>query len=241
MIFNQITFDNKVHLHNLGVIEDIKYTNLSSNLIFKDIALRPSHFQRRVRDLKEINIALRVIDKNLRAETKRKVDEIVGASYSEKPFLYAENNTKFCDVVLSSADSEYLFTKGLLMLTFINLDGLWYGEEKIATTSITNNGVIATSKATLSITPSQTAVTIKDGKGGIISITALNTTSIITVDLYNKTVSQNGKYIPLSLTSRFFNFDKGVTTLTITGGTVNTVYREVIALWFIYLIEMKSK
>ena len=115
-------------------------------------------------------------------------------------------------------------------LKFVNLDGLWYGEEKSGKLTIDNQGIISTDFATISIVPSAPNVTLKDGKGHALKMTALNTTSPIVINLENKIATQNGKHVELSTDSRFFSFEKGKTTMIVTGGATNTIYREVVAL-----------
>ena len=228
MIKNEVRI-GEIELHKLGTIETIEYSKLSSDILYHEIANRQPRVKGRNRQLKEVSLKIRIHDKSSRAETKKQIDEIVGLSFSDSPISLIENG-KYCRAILADADDEYTFKNGLLNLKFVNLDGLWYGEEKSSKLTIENQGIISTDFATISIVPSALNVILKDGKGHMLKMTALNTTSPIAINLENKTVTQNGKHVELSTDSRFFSFEKGKTIMIVTNGATNTTYREVIAL-----------
>lgn len=228
MIWNEITLNGSVKLHDLGTIEKIEYNNLSNNILYLERALRPPVIQGRKRELKEVTVSIRVIS-DTRQISKKKIDEIVGLSYSESPFLFNKNG-KFCNAILEEAESELFFQNGLLVLKFINMDGVWYGEEKTTTSlSITNNGVIATDNVIVKVAPTGTDLTLKNGLGKSI-IAKLYNTMEVTIDLKNKTIMQAGKHVELDLSSNFFELQKGANSWSITGGTATVIYREVVAL-----------
>lgn len=228
MIKNEVRIGD-IELHKLGTIETIEYSKLSNDILYHEIANRQPRFQGRKRQLKEVSLKIRIHDKASRAETKKQIYEIVGLSFSDSPISLIENG-KYCRAILEEAEDEYVFKNGLLSLKFINLDGLWYGEEKSGKLTIDNQGIISTDFATISIVPSALNVTLKDGKGHALKMNALKTTSAIIIDLENKTATQNGKHVELSTDSRFFSFEKGKTAMLVTNGATNTIYREVIAL-----------
>jgi phage-related protein len=228
MINNEVII-NGTQLHKLGTIESIEYSKLSNDILYSEIANRQPRVQGRKRQLKEVTLKIRIHDKLSRAETKKQIDEIVGLSFSDSPISLIENG-KYCRAILAEAEDEYVFKNGLLSLTFVNLDGLWYGEEKNGKLTIDNQGIISTDFASISIVPSALNVTLKDGKGHALKMNALNTRSAIIIDLENKTATQNGKHVELSTDSRFFSFEKGKTVMLVTNGATNTIYREVIAL-----------
>ena len=228
MIKNEVRIGD-IELHKLGTIETIEYSKLSNDILYHEIANRQPRVQGRKRQLKEVSLKIRIHDTSSRAETKKQIDEIVGLSFSDSPISLIENG-KYCRAILTDAEDEYTFKNGLLNLKFVNLDGLWYGEEKSGKLTIDNQGIISTDFATISIVPSSPNVTLKDGKGHALKMTALNTTNAIVIDLENKTVTQNEKHIELSTDSRFFSFEKGKTIMIVSNGATNTTYREVIAL-----------
>lgn len=228
MINNEVII-NGTQLHKLGTIESIEYSKLSNDILYHEIANRQPRVKGRKRQLKEVTLKIRIHDKSSKAETKKQIDEIVGLSFSDSPISLVENG-KYCRAILTDAEDEYTFKNGLLNLKFVNLDGLWYGEEKSGKLTIDNQGIISTDFATISIMPSAPNVMLKDGKGHALKMTALNTTSAIIIDLENKTATQNGKHVELSTDSRFFQFEKGKTIMIVTNGATNTTYREVIAL-----------
>ena len=228
--FGDIDFDE------YGYVEEVETENLSSSLLWFERALLPPKLQGRKFELKEVNVQIRIVDKSLLYDDYRKVEklneELVGLVFTKETRLL-QWNYKFSDAVLINADSESTRrnTK-LLNLTFIVVEGIWYGEEKSATldSSFSNQGIIDTSKAIMTIRPNNDTVVLKDGKGNILTFDNLSTTLDLIVDLQNKTAKQAGVHVQINLASDFFEIKKGTNLISITGGTGSIKFREVIAL-----------
>lgn len=230
MIFDKVTINNSIKLHELGTVEDVLYNNLSNTLLYHDIAEKQSIYRKRKRELKEVTVLLRITDKDTRPETETKIDEVVGLSFSDSPFLF-EVNGRFCQAILAEADREMLAKNGLIEFLFINLDGLWYGEE-ITTTNLTivNNGKVASERIVFELLPTASPVVLKNGLGDVVTIETKSTTRPVTVNMEDMTIKDGEVHVPIDINSSLFILEKGSNTFTLTNATATIKYREVIAL-----------
>lgn len=230
MIGRKVTIKDNINLHDLGIVEVADYNLLNIESIYKERADAPSYLQKKKRVTKSITLNIRVIKKNI-AEVRKKIDEIVGLSYSGEPFSFLIDEDKYCRATLESADKSELWNSGLLTLEFTNLDGLWYGEEKIANlgSSFTVNSLIPTTFLIIKLTPTSVSpgLTFESKKMRFENALAGR---IITIDNNKKTATQLNEHVTMSLDSDFFILENKRSVISATGGSGTITYREVVAL-----------
>lgn len=234
MIGRKVKIKDSIELHKLGFVESANFPKLSTESIFQERTNAPSYFRKKKRKNKTVVVNLRVIKENIQ-KVRKTIDEIIGLSESDKPFSFVLDDEKYCNAILEDVDDSYFFNSGLLVLTFINLDGVWYGPEKTEkisaglSPSFQVKGIAETNMIEIIVRPKSGVVTLKHNGNQIIVRNAMTSTDLI-IDNYNKRVTQNGDFSEIDIESNFFNFTKGNNTVTIKNADGEIKYREVLAL-----------
>lgn len=236
MIGHKLILNKTINLHELGVVEVTEFEKLSSTTYYKDVAERPRRYQKRHFRTKTVTVQVRVIEEK-RENSKDKIDEIVGLSYSDSPIEFYLDDKKWCMAILESADSSLYFRTGLLELEFTNVYGYWLGEEKTSIGAINSNSIIDSTHITIEFTAMEKNVSIKNTtQDEELKLTELLPYSNYRIDNYDKTakhVLSNGNTLPaeLDLSSDFIKLLKGYNYISVTGASgVSIKYREVVSL-----------
>lgn len=225
LIFNNIDFKD----WNC-TIEVSKPESLSWDTIYFERADVQPYFNKRKRRLKEVPVTCTMItDTKNQRENEKRADQFIGALFSlDSPWL--QINDLYCRAILSEVERKFFSNAITFDMTFINLDGLWYGAEKSASIgSVEVGGVFSTDFYTIKVTASANNSKILLGDKFI----GMNTTLLsvpIKIDGQKKTATQNGDHVELDLDSNFFELKVGINALGASGCIGSMTYREVVAL-----------
>lgn len=223
----------KVDLTDKGILETVKYSNLSISHNVFERTNKPSIYRNSKRNEKEVSVNFRIItDTTNPIEIENQMDKIVADLKYED---YAELNLsdKFCRAVLSSAENTVYGNTGLMELIFVNYDGLFYSSEKTIQlkNKIENNGVDDTDNVIFEINPYLNKVTLAHiTTGNKIIMLDVKPNETVYVNLETKTVKQNTRHVKLDSLSDFFVLRKGINNFALNGGTCTVKVREVVAL-----------
>lgn len=226
LIFNEVDFNQEG-----CTVEVFQPESLSWDIIYYERADVQPYFNKRKRRLKEVPVTCTMITdtKDRRANEKR-ASEFISSLFA-LGFSWLQINDLYCRAVLAEVNRSFFSNTITFDLTFINLDGLWYGPEiTTSNLTITNNGVLETDNVIFEIMPTASQVVLKNSLGKIMTIDASSTTAPVIIDVMSMTVKQSGRHAPLTPSSRFFPLIKGTNNLVLTGGTPTIKYREVVEL-----------
>lgn len=221
---------NRIDLSEEFIISESQYPIYSKSNIYIDRAENTPHFSKMTDESKPVTLVFNKKDQCLDPiALQQYMEKFVATKLKTKEPTWIEVNGRFMYAILHDVSDSDMY-QGKVIATFMNLPGKWYGAEKISTTSIINNGVDETRQMIMTVTPSALLIRIKNSLGDKLELKPFNTTSKITIDFYNKTLTQDGRHVPISLDSRFFNFGVGTTSLIVEGATVESKFREVLAI-----------
>lgn len=221
---------NGIDLSDEFIISESQYPIYSKSNIYIDRSGNTPHFSKMTDEIKPVTLVFNKKDQCLDPiSLQHYMENFVATRLKTKEPKWIEVNGRFMYAILHDVSDSDMY-QGKVTVTFMNILGKWYGVEKISTTSIINNGVDETSQIIMTVNPSTLLIRIKNSLGDKLELKSFNTTSKITIDFYNKTLTQDGRHVPISLDSRFFNFGVGTTNLIVEGATVESKFREVVAL-----------
>lgn len=221
---------NGIDLSEEFIISESQYPVYSKVNIYKTVPERSSHFYKITDESKPVTLVFNKKEQCMDSiELQHYMESFVANKLKTKEPTWIEVDGRYMFAILDAISDSDMY-QGKVIATFMNLPGKWYGAEKISTTSIINNGVDETRQMIMAVTPSALLIRIKNSLGDKLELKPFNTTSTITIDFYNKTLRQDGRHVPISLDSRFFNFGVGTTSLIVEGATIESKFREVLAI-----------
>lgn len=230
MLGRKVIFDD-TNLHELGVVESVTKENLSIELVDYVRAEKPNVYKKFKRTSKEVTVRIRLIKGYIDyPRLELEMDKVIIKLHTTGLKMLNVNGL-YAECVLANANHKVYANTGELNLTFINYDGLFYGQEKTVNIGQGINLDLATGDERLFIKlrPNNVSGKVTLGEEYIEFRNVLRDREII-IDFNKKTIKQLGENVEITLSSTFFNLKKGQNTITGSNVTGTIHYREVVAL-----------
>lgn len=225
LIYNEIDFTK------YGVVESVQYTDLDKEIIYDEIPESTPIFRKFKNDVKVLDIDFTIITKT-KDYRKNEVEgeTFISKVFSKTPQLLRLNN-KYCMAIISRATKKVFGNSIHFSITMINLNGLWYGEEK--TSNLSNSFDVVSFEdstfAKIKLMPTSTAAKIILNDKFIAMKNLLANREVV-IDLSFRTIKQLGDHVEIEIGSDFPTIRHGINNISSINCSGTLTYREVISL-----------
>lgn len=207
MLGQKFVFDRH-EISRYGIVEKAYYPPFSSELLFEDRAKKPPIYKGRKYTNKPVTINFRIIDNTWNPrKIETEVRRIVSLLYSEDPKLLQLNN-RYAWAILDDIDYEVYGNTAYMKIIFIVIDGRWMsGVKRINFGEVFSlKGTLPTDEIVVKVKGSKSPILIKY-KDKKIEIDNYIENKEVIIDMKNRLVVQDGKYVPVTLDSDYFELD----------------------------------
>ncbi len=227
-----VKFENNV-LSDFGTVERPYFSELSSELLFDNVAGIPPVYKKRIKKHKDLTIPIRIINNRYnRDELEEKIRILKAQAYSEK-VGFLQLNKKYANAILENVEVERFFNTALVSLKYLIVDGYFMSDLKFANLGqkFTIGGDIPTSEVEVEILEVTGAESISvniNGNNKKLVFSKLTSGRKLTIDFKNKRAYQGQEEVPLDIDYDFFEIPVSNNVIISTRNNVGRIkYREV--------------
>lgn len=226
---HKLIIDNE-NISDIGVLTNIDYPLFSYSNIYINRANSIEFYKKRKENSRLISLTILLKDNCSNVlEIQSNLEKLIETRFKSKNPIWINLNDRYFYGILEEVNQDKIF-QGLLTLTYRDLLGNFYSEEKKQTVSssftINTNTVKDSNLIRFELIPQYSTVNIKVNADSIYIYN--QNKNLMIVDFLNKTIKQNDIHVKRRLDSSWGVLKKQ-NTIQVSNSTGTMYYREVIA------------
>lgn len=226
---HKLIIDNK-NISDIGILTNIDYPLFSYSNIYINRANSIEFYKKRKKDSRLISLTILLNNTCSDVlEIQSNLEKLIETRFKSENSIWINLNDRYFYGILEEVKQDKIF-QGILTLTYRDLLGNFYSEEKRKTVSssftVNTNTVKDSNLIRFELTPQSNTVNIKVNSDNI--LIQNQNKNLMIVDFLNKTIKQNNIHVRRGLNSTWGVLKKQ-NTIQVSNATGTMYYREVLA------------